>query len=131
MASPEEHAEARRVLAVREPDLDDEDEVSPFDVLKLEDPRYLREQARLYTPSAMDAIKEIMEDPSQPGATRKSCAELLLAYGWGKPSSQVEITRLFLDAEQEGKTILFEMPMTVDGVKDDDSDGKARTGDLG
>jgi hypothetical protein len=129
MASPEEHQRASRVLAVQQPD--DSEEGSPFDLLKLEDPRYLREQARLYTPRALDTLVEVMEDPSQPATARKACAELLLGYGWGKPSSQADIMRLFLDHENGDSVIHFEMPMTVDGIKDDADDGRARSGDLG
>jgi hypothetical protein len=129
MANPEEHERARRVLAIRDNDTDDEEH--PFDRLAADDPRYLREQARLHTPGSIDTLVAIRDDWTQPGSVRKSCAELLLAYGWGKPSSQADIMRLFLDHENGDSIIRFEMPMTVDGVKDDDSDGKARAGDLG
>jgi hypothetical protein len=131
MASAEDHEQARRVLAIRTPS--EEDEEQPLDLLKLEDPRYMREQARLTTSGNIAVLVEIRDNPVASETARINVAKLLLAYGWGTPCSQAEILKLFLETDGGHRVIDFVMPMTVDGSRDeerDEHDGRARPQDL-
>jgi hypothetical protein len=42
------------------------------------------------TQQALDALKEVLENPKAPPAARVSAAEALLSRGWGKPVTPIE-----------------------------------------
>lgn len=55
--------------------------------------------ARQYTPEAISAIIAIMRNPKSGALVIAKCAELLLAYGWGRPPQSVAVS---MDAPTPG-----------------------------
>lgn len=60
--------------------------------LAMADGRSLRDIAREYTQTAIEALADVIGDEESPPAARVSAATALLDRGWGRPSQSVELS---------------------------------------
>jgi hypothetical protein len=78
--------------------------------------RRVRELARECTEEAVEALREIMLDPSMQAMARVRAAEAILSRGWGTATDEATLDTLER-GQDEVNVIHFRMPMSVDGVE--------------
>jgi hypothetical protein len=76
--------------------------------------RRVKELARECTEEAVQALREIMLDPSTNAMARVRAAEAILARGWGTATDEATLATLER-GQDEANVIHFRMPMSLDG----------------
>ena len=75
--------------------------------------------SRKYSPSAIEACAEIFSDPKQPARDRIKAAEVVLAYGQGKPMQSVHVSGSM--AHVDATKAFAEAMATIDVAQDDEN----------
>jgi hypothetical protein len=78
--------------------------------------RRVRELARECTEEAVEALCEIMLDPSMQAMARVRAAEAILSRGWGTATDEATLDTLERGPD-EANVIHFRMPMNTDGIE--------------
>jgi hypothetical protein len=78
--------------------------------------RRVRELARECTGEAVEALREIMLDPSMQAMARVRAADAILSRGWGTATDEATLSTLERGEDPE-RVIRFVMPMSVDGLE--------------
>jgi hypothetical protein len=78
--------------------------------------RRVRELARECTEEAVEALREIMLDPSTQAMARVRAAEAILARGWGTATDEATLDTLDRGEDPE-RVIHFRMHMSVDNAE--------------
>ena len=67
--------------------------------------------ARSFTEEAVLTLREIAVDEKQPAMARVRAADVLLARGWGSPSSEVDLELAERTEEETAKVFTFQFQM--------------------